>query len=386
MADLKRMNMIFAINVPYPYGMAGTARVKLFADYIARNHITSVLVTNQDNGENPNQGTFNDVFYTLLVPLGVPRILKLAFYPFFSFIRLFQLKRRDKKNVICIYGNIDLYFLPILIAAKLLGYKVLQDIVEDPSLHSEEFSLLPRLNIGFAIFFQSLFIRWVHGIIVISSQIEEKIQSINSSISRLLIPVSAMNLSIDFPSDKKKSDLINIFYCGSFGVKDGVELLLEAFVRAQKVHPNLRLTLVGTPSNDALEKMQIIQNNTINITGYLNDDDYWKCLYSSDILCMTRINSPYANAGFPFKLGEYLATGKPVLATNVGDVTKYLEHQKDAIIIKPSCIDAIEEGINYLVSHPETHQLIGQNGLEKAKQFFNPEINSKMFEQFAQKI
>ena len=158
MADLKRMNMIFAINVPYPYGMAGTARVKLFADYIARNHITSVLVTNQDNGENPNQGTFNDVFYTLLVPLGVPRILKLAFYPFFSFIRLFQLKRRDKKNVICIYGNIDLYFLPILIAAKLLGYKVLQDIVEDPSLHSEEFSLLPRLNIGFAIFFQSLFL------------------------------------------------------------------------------------------------------------------------------------------------------------------------------------------------------------------------------------
>ena len=386
MDDLKRMNIIFAINLPYPQGMAGTARVKLFAEYIARNHSTSVLVTNQVNGENPSQGTFNDVFYTLLVPSGTPRILKLAFHPFFSFIRLFQLKRRDKKNVICIYGNIDLYFFPILISAKLLGYKVLQDIVEDQSLKSEEFSLLTRLNIGFAVLFEPLFIRWVHGVIVISSQIEEKIQSINSSMPRLLIPVSAMNLFIDFPSDKKKSDLINIFYCGSFGVKDGVELLVDAFVRSQKVHPNLRLTLVGTPSNDALEKMQIIQNNTINITGYLNDDDYWKCLYSSDILCMTRINSPYANAGFPFKLGEYLATGKPVLATNVGDVTKYLEHQKDAIIIKPSCIDAIEEGINYLVSHPETHQLIGQNGLEKAKQFFNPEINSKMFEQFAQKI
>jgi glycosyltransferase involved in cell wall biosynthesis len=386
MADLKRMNIIFAINIPYPLGMAGTARVKLFANYIARNHITSVLVTNQANGENQDQGIINNVFYSLLVPSWTPIYLRLALYPFFSFIRLFQLKRHDKKNVICIYGNIDLYFLPILIAARFLGYKVIQDIVEDQSLKSEEFSLLTRLNIGFAVLFEPLFMRWLHGVIVISSQIEEKIQSINSSIPKLLIPVSATNLSFNFLSDKEKSDLITIFYCGSFGVKDGVELLLEAFVRSQKVHPNLRLTLVGTPSNDVLKKIQIIQNNTINITGYLNDDDYWKCLYSSDILCMTRIDSPYANAGFPFKLGEYLATGKPVLATNVGDVTKYLEHQKDAIIIKPSCIDAIEEGINYLVSHPETHQLIGQNGLEKAKQFFNPEINSKMFEQFAQKI
>lgn len=383
MDNCKRMNIIFAINVPYPQGMAGTARVKLFAEHVARNHSTSVLVTNPDNAENLNKGTFNDVFYTLLVPSGVPRVLKLIFLPFFSFIRLFQLKRYDKKNVICIYGNIDFYFLPILIAAKFLRYKVIQDIVEDQSLKSEEFSLITRFNIQFAVLFEPLFLRWVSGVIVISSQIEKKIESINPNIQRILIPVSAKNLSFDLLPDKEESDLINIFYCGSFGVKDGVSLLIDAFIRLQKIHPNLRLTLVGTPSKDAL---QHIQNHSINIIGYLNDDDYWKCIYSSNILCMTRINSPYANAGFPFKLGEYLATGKPVLATNVGDVSKYLEHQKDAIIVKPSCVDAIEEGINYLVCHPEIHQLIGQNGLDKAKKFFNPEINSKMFEQFLQKI
>jgi hypothetical protein len=98
MADLKRMNIIFAINLPYPLGMAGTARVKLFANYIARNHITSVLVTNQANGENQDQGIINNVFYSLLVPSWTPIYLRLALYPFFSFIRLFQLKRHDKKK------------------------------------------------------------------------------------------------------------------------------------------------------------------------------------------------------------------------------------------------------------------------------------------------
>ena len=44
-------------------------------------------------------------------------------------------------------------------------------------------------------------------------------------------------------------------------------------------------------------------------TGFLLEDEYYKILPHSDVLLMTRINSKYANAGFPFKLGEYLASG-----------------------------------------------------------------------------
>lgn len=52
--------------------------------------------------------------------------------------------------------------------------------------------------------------------------------------------------------------------------------------------------------------------------GFLVDSAYSDTLSSAGILCMPRINNGYAYAvGFPFKLGEYLATGKPVIATAV---------------------------------------------------------------------
>ena len=97
---------------------------------------------------------------------------------------------------------------------------------------------------------------------------------------------------------------------------------------------------------------------------------------------MTRIDSPFANAGFPFKLGEYLATGKVVIATDVGDVRNYLVDKRDALIVSPSNAQAIDSAIDYFFSNINDMANIGLNGFKKSKQFFNPSINSKMLERF----
>jgi glycosyltransferase involved in cell wall biosynthesis len=101
---------------------------------------------------------------------------------------------------------------------------------------------------------------------------------------------------------------------------------------------------------------------------------------------MTRIDSQYANAGFPFKLGEYLATGKPVVATDVSDIRLYLEDKKDVILAKPSNIQSLVDALNYLIVRPEKREVIGVSGLKKCKKFFNPEINSKMLLDFVKNI
>jgi glycosyltransferase involved in cell wall biosynthesis len=63
---------------------------------------------------------------------------------------------------------------------------------------------------------------------------------------------------------------------------------------------------------------------------------------------MTRVGSGYANAGFPFKLGEFLATGNPVITTNVSDVSVYLENYKDCIIVTPEKINEVAASIRIL--------------------------------------
>ena len=80
------MNIVFSINVPYPEGMAGSMRVKLFAEYLAeKGHPTSVLITNRDNGQNESSG-IREVKYRNLFLTRLPYLVHLLLYPFQSFI------------------------------------------------------------------------------------------------------------------------------------------------------------------------------------------------------------------------------------------------------------------------------------------------------------
>ena len=86
---------------------------------------------------------------------------------------------------------------------------------------------------------------------------------------------------------------------------------------------------------------------------------------------MTMINSKYANAGFPFKLGEMLATGKPVLATKVGDVNNFLENMVSAILVEPNSAEGIAKGLKFIIENPHQAMTIGLNGKGKALEYFD---------------
>ena len=73
------------------------------------------------------------------------------------------------------------------------------------------------------------------------------------------------------------------------------------------------------------------QNSKIIYFGLIPDDDYYQFLKDADVLLMTRIDSPYANSGFPFKLGEYLATGNAVIDISTMLKARNLFQGKDSM-------------------------------------------------------
>jgi glycosyltransferase involved in cell wall biosynthesis len=92
---------------------------------------------------------------------------------------------------------------------------------------------------------------------------------------------------------------------------------------------------------------------------------------------MCRTGSDFANAGFPFKLGEYLATGNPVISTKVSDVENYLTCN-DAYLIDPDSSQQICSAFEEIVKHPEEARKIGLNGLIKCKEHFSQGENGKL--------
>ena len=85
-------------------------------------------------------------------------------------------------------------------------------------------------------------------------------------------------------------------------------------------------------------------------------------------------------------MGEYLATKKPVLATDTTDVKSYLVDMEDCVMAKPSDEDSLIKGILYLIDNPDFRLKIGINGYKKCLEFFNPSVNGKILLNFLKSI
>jgi len=285
--------------------------------------------------------------------------------------------RSDYNNIIYNYGPPDLFNVRILYYAQRLGYKILFDIVEDYDTALDISNSLSHRMKTIGINYLNHHIEHLaSGIIIISSRLQKKYENI----SRDKIPLHYCAISVDFdryPSNVKYfSNPPTLFYSGSFGKKDGVHVLLEAFDKLAAKHAAIRIVLTGRGSDEALNPVLTRikaspYKDRIEYKGYLDDDAYYAALNAADIPCMTRINIKYAQAGFPFKLGEFLATGKPVIASRVSDVECMLENRREAMLVEPGDSDGIVAAAEYLIGNPDQAAAIGMKGRAKAKILFD---------------
>jgi glycosyltransferase involved in cell wall biosynthesis len=393
---MKDLNIVFLGRLEYPKGMAGTKRIQHVINGLRKYSRTSisVVVTRQSCSRNAFNGVHHGIPYWTLTAEG-PKIKKLIKTPFVrakARRKLKDLLQHERSNLLYVYGPPDFDTFPAATYARKIGYKIIFDIVEDddlkPEILSNFWNLLANKYTRFAIENITFL---AHGIIVISSHLEKKYYAI----TRGKPPIHYLPISIDadiYPEAPHHiGDPVTLFYSGSFGKKDGVPVLIKAFDRLAEKYPTIRLVMTGTGVPEAMRiafdcidgspyKTQIIYK------GYLDDSDYYKELLAADIYCMPRIDFEYAHAGFPFKLGEYLATGKPVIASMVSDIPMLLKDRQEAMLVTPGSSDDIVRAVEFILSNPEIAFVIGKHGRELAKRLFDYRRQSDGLLSFMQAI
>lgn len=369
------------MGVSYFDGMASSMRVKnLFDPLKLRNDITiNNLIYNNDNHLlKEDKGRINDVTY---------QIISLTNFPYLSFIAkgikyIKHNKSSDNKNIIYNYQYIDIKNIVFLLYAKLIGFKIILDIVEDNRYYVKFPSLKNKFKILSSLFFLKLTPFLSDYIITISNHLRELMQlTCREKVPVYLIPIS-VDLKRFKPTEYTIPKIFHIFYGGSFAQKDGVKYLIEAFAKVNEKASNVRLILTGRPSeSDLVELEGLIADSPfkhrIIYKGFLKDDEYFQLLNSSDLFCMTRVNSNFSNAGFPFKLGEFLSTGKGVIATEIGDINKYLISGKNSLLIKPESSTELSDAILFFLNDPKQILIYGTAARKVAETNFNSELLSK---------
>lgn len=363
------MNIVFTGGFTYPIGMAPTKRVQHLMDYFIDQKIwPKVLVYHFDKSFK------KQTFYKNVV------IRNTSFLRLLSiFFVLKNWKQKNNKNFLYVYDGINIENIFIVLIAIFLSYKIISDIVEDYKFHTENISTIQKIRIHSILFFEKIIDSLIDGVVVISKHLYDKYSSITKK-PVIIIPGSA-NVIKPEGNQSMEKDFLVLAYVGTFGKKDGLEYLLQAFNILSKKQHKIKLKLAGK-GNNIEELISNYSNKDIEYVGFLSEEKYYQFLYEADMFILNRVDSIYANAGFPYKLPEYLATGKSVIATNISGIDEYLKNFEDALLIPPEDIKAIINAVEFLIQNPDKRKEIGMNGFKKYERYFSYKINGKKLHEF----
>jgi glycosyltransferase involved in cell wall biosynthesis len=170
----------------------------------------------------------------------------------------------------------------------------------------------------------------------------------------------------------RQYDFAYIAYCGSMeNDKDGVYALIEAY-KQLVCCVNINLLLIGSVGEQDIKnlKRQIQGYDAkIILTGHVEHEKIPQLLSNAKILVLARPNNKQAEGGFPSKLGEYLATGVPVIVTRVGEIPNYIQDGVNGFLVDPDNIDMFSKKMKYVLDNYDYALKVGKTGQEFVKQF-----------------
>lgn len=173
-------------------------------------------------------------------------------------------------------------------------------------------------------------------------------------------------------------------------LKDGVNILIDAFGKIAEEIQDVNLYLYGFWQYDSpghqkqIEKMNL--QGRIFYMGTVNRDDIPNIIMNAELLVLPRPDSKQAQGGFPTKLGEYLATGKPVCCTSVGEIPDYLVDGESVYFAEPGSVDSFANVMRRALINPEIAKQTGLNGRKVAEKHFNMKIQAKILYNFLKSL
>ncbi len=171
-------------------------------------------------------------------------------------------------------------------------------------------------------------------------------------------------------------DKIIICCIGRLSPQKGHYFLLKAAAEVIKSNQNVIFLLAGDgPLKEDLESLSLglgVKNNVI-FTGYRDD--------ITDILKMSHLFvMPSLSEGTPMALLEAMASGKAVIATNVGGIPEVIKDRFNGILVKPKDIKGLVNSIIELLENEKLVNEYGENAKACIKLKYSAEIMTRKYE------
>jgi glycosyltransferase involved in cell wall biosynthesis len=183
-------------------------------------------------------------------------------------------------------------------------------------------------------------LKHAHKIVVVSQALKNQLLAMGIDDQKIIVNPNGVDVERFNPDHltneryliRKQFDIDQKFVIGfasTFGPWHGVDLLAQVIPRVVKQNPKVHFMLLGDgqlkePLQIALQSADV--SDSVTFTGMLNAQDMPAYLAACDaFICPTQPNkdgTPFF--GSPTKLFEYMVMGKPIIASDIGQVSQLL--------------------------------------------------------------
>lgn len=168
--------------------------------------------------------------------------------------------------------------------------------------------------------------------------------------------------------DLQLNHAFTLGYVGRLVDRKGISELYQAFTRLYKKNQQIRLLVVGRPYFDQIKDKSLMEayakHPGIIMVGLQPLEKIPLYLSVMDLFVL-----PAYWEGFGNVLIQAAAMGIPVLSTDVTGCKDAVRHDFNGLLVDGKSVAALEEGIQFLISHPQTLEKFAANGLLWTKNF-----------------
>ncbi|HID91335.1 TPA: glycosyltransferase family 1 protein [Candidatus Bathyarchaeota archaeon] len=158
-----------------------------------------------------------------------------------------------------------------------------------------------------------------------------------------------------------------ILYVGRHCARKRLGMLIRAVLALKKRHRDVRLVIVGRETGYTRRLRRLVSElnlgDSVFFTGYVPDRELPKYYSACDVFALTS-----RHEALGLTVLEAMASGKPVIAPNVGGLPEVVLHGKTGLLF--SAFRGLVEGISAVITDEKLARRMGAAGRERVARMF----------------
>jgi glycosyltransferase involved in cell wall biosynthesis len=209
------------------------------------------------------------------------------------------------------------------------------------------------------------------GVVAITASLGEALARRHGPVAPLRVVPDGCRIDSDLP-EPRRGARARIYYVGQLYPWKGVDVLVDAMRHVGEAE---LVVVGGLPPEPDLERVKGLVaarglEDRVRFTGFLPPPELPGEVVKADLFVIPLLDSETARLfTSPLKLFEAMASGRPIVASDLPSIREILTHEKNALLVPPGDARALARAIDRLATDVELSRALARRAREDVRAY-----------------